>query len=81
MEIETTKAERDIIKHALGLTREQKPYRNYYCTHIDDQYLLRLVVKGLMVPGRLLNGGNDRYFHVMEAGAQEVGATLKDIKN
>jgi len=71
-----TAEEIDDIKHALGLTFGRvQPYRNYYCAEDDDENMSRMVAAGLMQKGRIIPGGL-RNFHVTEAGAAVVGATL-----
>ena len=59
----------ETLQHALGVDRERRePYRNYYCAEDGSPDLEALVAAGLMERGRTLNGGEDRYYHVTEAG-------------
>lgn len=66
---------RDIIRHSLGLSQADKPYRRYYCSD-PTPALTAAVERGLMT------GPIDRdsmiapYWLVTEAGAQSVGHTL-----
>lgn len=71
-----TTEELDDINHALGLTGGRvQPFRNHYCAEDDDENMNRMVAAGLMKKGRIIPGGL-RNFHVTEAGAAAVGATL-----
>lgn len=84
MSVATTREQREILRHALGLDPSGKdprqgqrkaplePYRNHYCTHDGDPKLEALVTLGLMERGRRLNDGRDRYYHVTEAGKAEA---------
>ena len=65
----------EIIKHSLGLSQSDTPYRNYYCAD-PNQDLLAAVEQGLMT------GPHERsiyvcpIWHVTEAGAKSVGMEL-----
>lgn len=75
-EIATTKSEREIMKHSLGLDYKAKSFRNYFNAeegHGDMPYLKSLVEKGFMV-----QRGN--YFFVTEAGMNDLGISKKDQK-
>ena len=76
MENQITSEECEIIRHALGLNYKRRPYRNHYCDAADAPELAALVAKGLMKAGRIINNGDDRYYHVTSAGAAMVGSKL-----
>ena len=73
--VATTKEERRILLHALGVdSRNRKPYRNYYVSgEGGDSYPLcmGLIDKGLMDRRRDLSGTSWTFF-VTEAGRDEV---------
>lgn len=61
-----TQNELDILRHALGLNYQAKPFRNHFCTgpgSADHPTYMALVDKGLMVrrPPSLLTGGDDLF--------------------
>lgn len=74
--VATTKAQREIIEHSLGLNWKKEPYRNHYCTADGDPRLEALVTLGLMKHGCTLNDGRDRYYHVTAEGAAHIGKEL-----
>ena len=64
--------ERDILRHALGLGRSNREYRNHFVTgpgSTDYPHCEALVAAGLMTkrPGHPLSGG-DPIYYVTEAG-------------
>lgn len=83
LEVATTKKQRDLMAHSLGLNYGDKPYRNYFATEpgCDDyENIERLVELGLMKRGRQMPDGLI-YFYVTEVGAQELGATLGKLSD
>lgn len=63
----------EILQHALGLNRQSKPYRNYYCVAIgggDFKLLMEMCRDGLCKAGTVINDGYDQYFNVTEAGIE-----------
>lgn len=76
-------ADREVIVHALGLTRRgacgnhcRWSSRNFYYGRPDDPQLVSLVERGLMIAGRITTRHampNGQYFHVTFAGARAVG--------
>jgi hypothetical protein len=69
-----------IMQHALGDggtredgTRKSPGWRNYYCASTDDEQLVDMVRRGLMVSGRSLNEGRDRYFSVSPLWVTALG--------
>ena len=78
---ETTTRQRDILRHALGLTRGDKPYRRHFVTgpgSKDWDDCIALTEAGLMVDMGDRGGlyGGDHIFLVTECGANAVGANL-----
>ena len=76
MEIATTKSERDIMRHSLGLDYGKKPFRNYFIAepeHSEMPLLQSLVSKGFMIQ-------RGYYFYVTEAGMIDIGLSEKDRK-
>lgn len=72
-EIRTTKRQRDILKHALGLDYERKPYRNYFCSQPGDDYYddcSFLRESGLMTEDVDIN--NVHTFKVTNSGEAEL---------
>lgn len=66
---EITTTDMAVLKHALGLDRNKKPYRNHFAAaHDTDDYEAceRLVVAGLMTKGNDLGYGD--LFHATKAG-------------
>ena len=65
--------QKEIMRHALGLTRKDSPYmdgyRNYYAAEPDDKNCLVLVSKGMMQKGKEIQGGL-QYFHVTNFGKE-----------
>lgn len=61
-----------VLLHALGISdpAQEKPYRNFYCTYVDDPLLLGMVERGLMSPDTVINNGKDQYFIVTEKGRE-----------
>lgn len=77
-----TKAEMDTLRHSLGLTRSEKPYRNYFAvsppgTSWDE--IQGLVAKGLMFEGRRQSSGM-AFFHVSDAGCALCGTTRAEAE-
>lgn len=73
-EIATTKRQRDILRHALGLDRERKPYRNHFCTgegSMDYPECRALEAMGLMASHKK-SWIPDIIFVVTEAGKREI---------
>jgi hypothetical protein len=74
-DIATTKQQRDIMRHALGLDQRRESFRNHYCAAVgspDDGEVRTLIEKGLMVKGETINDGREYYAHVTDAGKVEV---------
>jgi hypothetical protein len=72
-----TEAEREIIKHSLGLTRSNVTYRNYFCAdpdHADMPLIRSLIASGHMRASHTINGGRDTIYVVTEVGRAAVGA-------
>lgn len=72
-----TEAERENMRHALGLSRKPKPYRNYFVTdpHSDDgRCWERLCMRGLAEarPYRFASG--TKCYRVTEAGRRALQA-------
>jgi hypothetical protein len=68
--------ERDIIRHALGLARSSREYRNHFVTgpgSDDYDYCEALVAKGWMSrhEGSALSGG-DPVYSVTDAGREAL---------
>ena len=75
MEIATTKKQREIMQHALGLHRRPKSYRNYYCAAVgseEDTEITKLVEMHLMEKGQVINDGKAYYAFVTEIGRDEL---------
>ena len=75
-EVLTTKKERDIMRHALGITGGGSSYRNYFCTgpgSSDYDACQELVAKGLMTV-RKHPFCADNLYYVTDAGKTEVSA-------
>lgn len=80
--VETSKLERGILKHALGLQYPitRNPHRNYYCAGVgskDGDLCSGLAQKGLMTEGPTIElrskpGYQERYYYATEAGLAEV---------
>ncbi|MCD8139297.1 MAG: hypothetical protein LUE17_05895 [Planctomycetaceae bacterium] len=73
-EISTTKREREIMRHALGLSSKDSSYRNYFSTgpESDDYEVCQgLVEKGLMTV-RKLPFCNNFLYYVTDAGKAEL---------
>ena len=67
----------DSMRHALGLNRQSKPYRNYFCDRVSPRKEIKAAVsKGLMRAGHKINDGRDRYYFVTDAGAAVLGVRL-----
>ena len=69
--IQTTKEERELIKHSLGLDYNRKSFRNYFNAepgHSEMPIIQSLISKGLMKQ----NPRDPYYFHVTEAGIKEL---------
>lgn len=75
MEILTSKKQRDMMRHAVGMSNNGTPgHRNYYCASIgcdgfDD--LLALVGMGLMTKQKG-SISEDFVFYVTDKGKQEI---------
>ena len=77
-EVLTTRMEREIIEHALGIKvkggeKTKGGRRNFFATYpgtSDYDTCIRLRNKGLMVQGSSYLGPT--YFHVTDAGKKEV---------
>jgi hypothetical protein len=73
-----TEAQRDILRHSLGLNYGTDLHRNYYATgpgasDFDD--IEALVAAGLMRRGREIPDDTGlRYYHVTEAGKRALEA-------
>jgi hypothetical protein len=67
-----TPRERDVMLHALGLTRSQESYRNHFCCDgdtDDGQIWEGLVTQGLATVRRQVPGfGGMNLYHVSTAG-------------
>lgn len=63
-----------VLKHALGLTRQAKEYRNYYAAEADDVQCNKLIELGYMRIGNEIEGGLV-YFAVTEEGRKFVYGT------
>lgn len=70
-----TQAHIDLMKHALGLTRESEEYRNYYAAEESDEMCNALVEAGFMVRNQKPIPGGLYYFHVTEEGRKAVYGT------
>ena len=73
-EVQTTKKERNIMRHALGITGGGSSYRNYFSTGpgcTDYEACQGLVDKGLMTV-RKHPFCDDYLFYVTDAGKAEV---------
>ncbi|MBO1515580.1 hypothetical protein [Metabacillus bambusae] len=67
-----TAAQIENMKHALGLPRSKKPYRNRFYTESDDKSWNDLVEKGLA--GKRSGWEEDMsYFYVTEKGLDFLG--------
>jgi hypothetical protein len=69
--VATTKEERDLMKHSLGLDYNRKSFRNYFNAepgHSEMPIIQSLIAKGLMKQ----NPRSPHYFHVTEEGIKEV---------
>ncbi len=64
-----TPEQRDVLRHALGLNRKDKPYRNFYAAEPDDKICNELVDKLAMTRGREIPGGLV-YFYVTNFGRE-----------
>lgn len=65
----------DIMRHATGLSRSKKAYRNYFCAdehHSDMPLINDLVAAGLMQAARKINDGRDTIYIVTTAGASMI---------
>jgi hypothetical protein len=76
MHMVMTETQEHIIRHALGITNKETPYRNHFCTgpgSKDYDDCMALVDQGLMVrrDASALTGG-DFMFHVTKAGIDMV---------
>ena len=77
-EVLTTRMEREIIEHALGIRvvggkKTKGGYRNYFIAGGADIDICReLVAKGLMIEGRSSPIAPDPCFAVTDAGKKEV---------
>lgn len=80
MQDDLTAAERDVIGHSLGLSRNPTPYKNDFFVerdHPDWDTLAGLVERGLMTRRDPRPGGLPYYyFRVTEAGASAAGTHL-----
>ena len=70
----------DILRHALGLGRSERKYRNHFVTgpgSTDYPHCEALVAEGLMTksPGHPLSGG-DPIYYVTEAGRAALRGVL-----
>lgn len=78
--IDITDKQLELMKHSLGLTRNKKPYRNYFFTLEDDKDWNELVEKGLAIKGK--DHPNDDkyiYFFVSKQGLEFVlGKSVSD---
>ena len=67
-----TARQRDILGHALGMNYRPRVDRNYYCASLRDgappAEIAGLVSHALLVPGRAINDGQDRYYYVTDVG-------------
>jgi hypothetical protein len=80
-----SKAALDILRHSLGLKPDGsgQAYRNHFCIPVaaedaDARTVKELVGAGLMREGVLINGGQDRYYHVTDAG-KEVALRKEEV--
>ena len=75
--IELTDQERHVLRHTLtGSSGADDVYRNYFAAgdgHHDMPAITRLVMAGLMYPGKLVTGNSCRYYHCTALGARAVG--------
>jgi len=83
--VNINKRQTEILSHSLGLNYSNTPTRNYFCAGInpanaDTSEVQRLVDLGLMRAGKVINDGQDQYFHVTDFGASHVGASLKALQ-
>jgi hypothetical protein len=70
-QVSTTKQERDLLKHSLGLDYNRKSFRNYFNAepgHSEMPIIQSLITKGLMKQ----NPRDSNYFHVTDKGIEEV---------
>jgi hypothetical protein len=68
-----SRTELEILRRGLGLGRRRTPSRNRYRDREGAPALERLVARGLMHHGRVLNGGREREYHVTVAGYVAAG--------
>ena len=56
-----TKEKEEILKHSLGINRQKKPYRNYFCAEPEDKetypLIEELISEGYMVLNRVSSSG------------------------
>ena len=74
-EVLTTRRQRAIMRHALGVERHVSSGRNYYCSPASGpmhEDITRLVELGLMARGDGGTGDPTYYAHVTEAGIAEL---------
>ena len=71
-----TERQREILRHALGLNRSRKPYRDHYYTKAADPELEGMVSMGLMKRAGIVNRGRNQHYFVTEAGASVVDCKL-----
>ena len=74
MQVKVTPEQHHMMRHALGLTRVSKEYRNYYAAEPDDKNCNALVEAGYMQRGNAIPGGLV-YFFVTEAGRKVIYGT------
>ncbi|MEN5084304.1 hypothetical protein ABE438_17625 [Bosea sp. TWI1241] len=77
--MELTRADRDCIEHALGLTRARRPFRNFFAAEPgspDHTVFMRLASRGLATLHRRAGPGQPcDLYAVTEAGQRAVGVT------
>lgn len=73
--IATTKRQREIMRHALGLNYKKRPFRNHFCTGPggkDYEMCQQLEEMGLMVSSKSPICPDDVIFVVTPAGKAEL---------
>lgn len=68
-----TIAEKELLRHTLGLDRHPEIYRNYFCAeagHADLPLIERLIAFGMMRASHTINQGRDTIYVVTELGKQ-----------
>ncbi|MBX4259774.1 hypothetical protein KTC96_24930 (plasmid) [Clostridium estertheticum] len=71
--VEITPCQTELMKHAMGLGRSKKPYRNYFFTQESDKDWNELVEKGLAFKStRHPNNDEFVYFYLTKQGVEII---------